>query len=337
MIAPAEAPPTLHAAVRAYGQWRTGVGGYSPATWAGEQPGLAAFADYCAGMRLTRFWHLSDRVLNDYWTELQKQVTEATAVTRLHQLRSFLAYAQRKGWIDKDPTADIRAPRPRPQLRERLDARELLTMVETADFPQHRIVLALCANLALRQSELKRLLVRDVNLDAGTIRVTVHKTRDTPPHDMPITAELDVELRRWLAHYQSSAKVTASSLLVPSQHVSPLKITYRTDRSVGEPEDIVKRALAAIGWTDVKGEGIHTVRRSVARLYFDSVLEGGDGKFDEALLGCMRLLHHQRAETTLTYIGVDRQSLALDNVLRGKPFLTRMAGTPVLPALSIVR
>jgi hypothetical protein len=121
---------------------------------------------------------------------------------------------------------------------------------------------------------------------------------------------------------------------VPSQHVGAQGVTYRPDRSIGEPEDVVKRALAKIGWDDVKGEGIHTVRRSVARLFFDAVLaDEGDEKFDEALLGCMRLLHHDRAETTLRYIGIDRQTLARDRFLKGRPFLTRIAGTPILRAV----
>jgi hypothetical protein len=89
---------------------------------------------------------------------------------------------------------------------------------------------------------------------------------------------------------------------------------------------VVKRALAKLGWEDVKGEGIHTVRRSVARIFFDAA--EAEESFHEALLGTMRLLHHDRAETTLRYIGVDRQTLARDRFLRGRPFLTRLAHVP---------
>jgi hypothetical protein len=72
----------------------------------------------------------------------------------------------------------------------------------------------------------------------------------------------------------------------------------------------------------------------VARLFFDAVLdEEGEQKFDEALLGTMRLLHHDRAETTLRYIGVDRQTRARDRFLQGRPFLTRLAGAPRLRAV----
>jgi integrase len=325
-----DAPP-LHQAVRLYGQWRVGDGDYSMKTWAGEAPGLLAFADYCHDLGVDHFWMLNDDLASDWWAHVKADHGDATAVTRLHQLRSFLRYCVRKKWLAEDPTTFLRATRPAAELRERLSAGELLLLVEAADFPQHRLILALASNLALRQAEMKRLLLRDVNLDAGSIRVRITKTHETPPDDMPITAELDSELRRWLAHYRASCPgLTPASHLVPSQHIEPKhgRVTYRPDRSVGEPEEVVKRALAKLGWEDVKGEGIHTIRRSLARIFFDAA--EAEESFNDALLGTMRLLHHDRAETTLRYIGVDRQTLARDKFLRGRPFLTQLAGAPAL-------
>ena len=325
--------PSMHDAVREYGRWRVGAGGYSLNTWAGEVPGLMAFADYCADVGVERFYQLSDGLLDDWWADTKGRLAEATAPVRLHQLRSFLHWAMTKKWLAEDPTVLIRAPKPAPEPRQRLTARELLDLIEVADYPQHRIILALAANLAVRQSEIVSLLIRDVDLDAMSIRVHVHKTKKTPPDDMPLTAELADELRRWLAHYRAACPgLTSGMHLVPSQYVSPQgTVVYRPDRSIGDPEDVVKRALTRLGWDDVKGQGIHTVRASMARIFFDAVLEEeGDGKFDEALLGCMRLLHHDRPETTLRYIGVDRQTLARDKFLRGRPFLTRVAGAPKL-------
>jgi integrase len=323
--------PTLHHAVRLYGQWRTNADGRSLLTWSGEAPGLLAFADYCAEAGVEQFWLLNTDLLEDWWANQQARLGEATVATRLHQLRSFLHWAMRKGWLVDDPTLLIRATPPAREERVRLDARGLLDLIEAADYPQHRIVLALCANLALRQAEIKTLLMRDLDLAKGELLVHIHKTRKTPPDRMPITAELDGELRRWLDHYRAAQPgLTPDSHLVPSQHYTPLsgRVTYRPDRSVAEPEDIVKRALTGLGWPEeaVKGEGIHLVRRSVARIYFDAA--EAEESYHEALLGTMRLLHHDRPETTLHYIGVDRQTLARDRFLRGRPFLTRLAHVP---------
>lgn len=320
--------PSLHAAVRLYGQHR--VANYALATWVGEAPGLLAFADNCAVAGVERFEELGTDLLDDWWASTKCTYVEATSDTRLHQLRAFLGWARKKGWLVDDPTVFIRAIRPAPKLRERLDARGLLDLVDAADFPQHRIILALCANLGVRQAELKRLLIRDVDLDDGTIAVRVTKTSDTPPDPMPITEELDGELRRWLAHYRAAVPVTLLSHLVPAQHVGKQGVTYHPGRTISEPEDVVKRALGRLGWTEeeTKGEGIHLVRRSLARIFFDAA--EAEASYNEALLGTMRLLHHDRSETTLRYIGVDRQTLARDRFLRGRPFLTRLAGAPKL-------
>lgn len=316
--------PTLHEAVRLYGQWRVGDGGYSTNTWAGEAPGLLAFADYATLYGIERFDQLTEDYASDWWKDTRARLGDQTAPTRLHQLRSFLTWAARKGWLVDDPTLLIRAGKPQPRLRERLTARELLDMIAAADYPQHRIILALAANLGLRRSEIRSLRIADVNLALSTIRVTIHKTKDVD--DMPITTELGVELARWLAHYrQACPALTPQAHLVPSQRWSNLTKTmsYYPTRSVAEPEEVVKRALSKLGWGDVVGEGVHTVRRSMARIFFDAA--EADESYHEALLGTMRLLHHDRAETTLRYIGVDRQTQARDRFLKGCTFLSRLA------------
>lgn len=314
----------LDHALRAYQEWRLHDAEYSHNTWRGEMPGLLAFIDLCHDLEVSFVEDLTPEVASK-WKASIDGLADTTRHTRLSQLRTFLGFCTNKGWLDADPTVLLRIPRADAPLRDRLTAAELVQLVEDADFPQHRIILALAANLALRQSEIKTLRIRDVNLDAGSIRVVVHKTGGID--EMPITYELDVELRRWLKHYQRAALITPATLLVPSQHVARTgRITYRTDRSIAEPEDVVKRGLAKLGWQVVKGEGIHTVRRSMARIYFDAA-EDEEG-YHESLLGTMRLLHHDRPETTLKYIGVDRQTQARDKFLRGRPFLTRLAGVP---------
>jgi integrase len=323
----------LHQAVRLYGQHR--VANYSLATWAGEAPGLLSFADRCVDEGATTLDELDAFDADAWWAQTKASYQPATADTRLSQLRAFLGWATKKGWLETDPTVFLRPINPAPKLRERLDARGLLDLIEAADFPQHRIILALCANLAVRQAELKRLLIGDVDRAAGTIAVRVTKTKDTPPDLMPITADLDVELQRWTDHYRAAVPgLTRADHLVPAQHVGAQGITYHPGRTIAEPEDVVKRALGRLGWTEeeTKGEGIHLIRRSVARIFFDAA--EAEESYHEALLGTMRLLHHDRSETTLRYIGVDRQTLARDRFLRGKPFLTRLAAAPKLTAVS---
>jgi integrase len=183
-------------------------------------------------------------------------------------------------------------------------------------------------NLAVRGGEIKRMRWRDVHWTDQTIRVFVDKTNDVD--DMPITQDLMNELAIWLANVGHPRD---SDFLICSQHIAPSgTVTYRPGQSIAEPYEPVKYALTQFGWDDVKQEGVHTVRRSMARLYFDMVEDGET--FDSALLATMTLLHHTRPETTLTYIGRDRATLARDRILRGRPFLTSMVKRPELTVVA---
>jgi integrase len=312
-----------------YGQWRLGAGGYSVKTWEGELPTLRGF---CSRMPLA-IEDMNAAWVEQWWAETAG-LAQDTRVTRLGQVRAFLRYCRERGWLTGDPTALINAKAAPVRERDRLDADELLALLELAKYPLHRAFLALAMNLGLRGSEVARLRISDVDLDGGTILVRIEKTNDE--HRMPITLELHNELVRWLRHYQATCDLlTRDSLLVPSQHVSGNTITYRPDRKISEPYEIVKRYLAELGWDTVKQEGVHTIRRSVARLLFDSMSIAVDGTLlgkaaeDSALLATMTFLHHSRPETTLRYIGKNHLRDALDTRLRGKAFLSALGTTNV--------
>lgn len=317
--------PSLDGALAEFRRWRLDLAGFSVKTWAGEKSGLLAFIDLMVTFGVTSVDGIERAHVEAWWLTLPHK--DSTKATRLSQLRTFLGFCVEQGWLTHDPSALLRAEKPLPVLRERLDPGELLALLEAADGPRDRILLALCMNLGLRSSEIKRLTVRDVDLSNGEITVRVEKTR-TAPDPMPITEDLAVELRLWLAEYfRTTAQdgLTNASYLVPSRFVVPRtgRVIYRHSKPMSDPEDAVHKALARVGWDDSKGEGVHTVRRSVARIYFDMIEE--TESFDSALLATMTLLHHTRPETTIRYIGRDRLTLARDRILRGQPFLTKLA------------
>jgi integrase len=318
---------TLDQALTNYQVWRVSEDDASPKTLAGEKPGLLAFADTMHSRGHTMIDTIRREDVSAWWAGLH--LAESTKATRLHQLRSFLRFCREQGWLAGDPSALISAPRPAPEPRERLTPAELLELIELGErhSRRDRACLALAANLGLRGGEISRLRVRDVNFSQQEIKVRVDKTREIDL--MPITSDLATELANWLGVYP---KVTADSFLVPAVYRHPDGHATVKDRPFTEPFKAVKRALTALGWDETRQEGIHTVRRSVARILFDDI-ESSES-FDSALLATMALLHHKRAETTLTYIGRDRMTLARDRLLAGRPFLTRMVRTE--PVVSLV-
>lgn len=315
----------LDAALGEYEHWRTREAGYSLKTWAGEKPGLLAFVDCMLDLDdpAIQTRQLTPEHLSQWW-ECTDHLADSTRVTRLAQLRAFLGYCIKRGWLDSDPSLLLRAARPIPRQRDRLVAGELLELPEHTTGLRDRALVALATNLALRGGEIARLCIGDVNLRAHELRVTVPKTRQADV--MPLTSDLAVELSRWLSHYTAMCSaLTQRSYLIPSQYVDNTRnrVIYRPDKPVSKPERVIQRALTELGWGDVKGEGVHTIRRSVARVYFDMIED--EESFDSALLATMTLLHHQRSETTLRYIGRDRATMARDRVMKGKPFLSKLA------------
>lgn len=307
--------PTLATLYTRYGCER------EPNTWSGESPGLYAFVSWCGERGIAYPSQITPAIVELFWGETKGRLAESTRVTRIAQLRSFFRWLRAHRVIKDDPTLTIRVRKPMPVKRAQLDAGELLQLIEAAEFAQHRIVVALAANLALRGSEITDLRISDLDLEHRTLTVRVWKTRQLD--EMPINDDLWTELNVWMGHYRSTPGLTNSHRLVPSQHYNQGVVTYRPDRPIAEPYTIVQRTLERLGWQTTKQEGVHTVRRSVARIAFDAM--EAETSFDDALLGTMRLLHHDRAETTLRYIGVDRQTQARDRFFANRPFLTRLA------------
>jgi integrase len=316
----------LWEALQHYHHYRTTQGRFSPKTWMHEKSGLLAFADKMGADRTLDSLTVED--LDDWWAWLE--VAESTRKTRLSQLRSFLTYCREmRGWLDHDPTLMLRVGKTMPAQWRRLTAEELLSLLDVTADPWERIILALAMNLACRGSELAELRVRDVNLAADEISVRVDKTEQADV--MPVTVELAAELQRWLAAYRLVCPdLTRDSYLIPSRFFQPSnnRVYYRHLQPYKTPHRVVQAALGRLGWESSLREGVHTVRRSVARLFFDMVsAEGGES---EAILQTMALLHHVEPRTTLRYIGYDRQVEARNATLKGKRFLTRgMAVRPV--------
>lgn len=173
--------------------------------------------------------------------------------------------------------------------RLRLSPAELIRLLECTGHPRDRAVLALAMNTALRASEIAGLRLGDVDLDGGwlTVRITKSAVEDL----MPVTLELDHELRVWLDFYaaNTSGPLGPTAYLFPAK--APGRWRYSTTPTPGveqrmgnsvyvhgklnptmpirKPAETVQRALRQSGYEIAAGEGLHTVRRSLARAFFD--------------------------------------------------------------------
>lgn len=243
------------------------------------------------------------------------------------------------------------APDPRRDFL-RLTADELSACLDACDHPRDRVLLAAAMNTGLRSSEIIALQLQHFDLSHGEIYTTIFKGKVSDY--VPITADLDTELRRWLTFYEAECGPFNSStghyFMFPAkrpdyftgkivdgkrqQDIGPLKPTSK----MSQPQLVAIKALKAIGYSDeaLEREGLHTFRRSVARIYFDLAAQES---YSNALEETAALLHHKSMRTTELYLGLDAGKHRRDGRLKGKPFISAMTSktdnvTPLRPASS---
>lgn len=258
-----------------------------------------------------------------------------TIHTDVARLKVFCKWLRARRYLDMytDPFGTITLPRiiERPKLR--IPAREFPLLLDAAKSPRDRLIVALGLYLFLRQSEMKELRLSHVDLDAGEVMVTIVKTA-TRPDRMPISAELDTELRRWLTEYHATAPVALrpDHFLVPAQTPAQFitqkgvvgsrgyTIELRPDKPIRTPYKQVQQVLERCGYAtrDASGkalsEGVHTLRRSGARALFDRLL--GEG-YDGALRTVQSMLHHSESAMTERYLGIDVDAHRRNDLLKG--------------------
>jgi integrase len=288
--------------------------------------------------RVEEWFHGSDGLRAPHVTRdgvEREPIQESTYNFYRSRLKSFFAFCNTNGWLKNDPLVHVT---PMPVTRKkRLQPmpRVLLGMLDATENPRDRAYLATAINTALRASEINRLRVGDVDLNAGDLKVWISKSREEDL--MPISSDLDAELRRWLTTYgvDMDRPLSDEDYLFPDRKNSVYAWTrdeagamrqgrtspsWQPDKTIQKPQEVVQAALAAMNMP-TKHEGVHTVRRAVARAYFDSLAVSG---YDSALRQTSALLHHKNSTTTEHYLGLASEREQRDKTLKGKPFLTAM-------------
>ena len=259
------------------------------------------------------------------------------------RLKSFFAYCTQRGLTRAVLLAQVTPMKVEVRNRLQPGPEMLWTMLEGETCPRDRAILAVAMNTGLRSSSISDLKVGDVDLNTLTLSVRVQKSRLEDL--MPITDDLANELRRWLAEYRNSLIELDRPIEVLDEHyllpaITGPKYRWRTEEdgrrvryhvpSHWNPErparkihEVAQAALYRLG-LPIRHEGIHTIRRAVARLYFDRLVEKKG--YDGALRQVSAVLHHSNSTTTERYLGLSRERRARDESLRGRSLLRPRPG-----------
>ncbi len=247
----------------------------------------------------------------------------ATINQRLGQIKQFFKWARARGLMAQsaDPTFGWRNVKVPVEARTLIPRSEWGRLFDACGHPQETMLVATGLYLFLRGSEQRELRLKHVHLDKGEIQVHRIKTKE---HDaMPISAELAEHLRshlRWMAEEHDA---DPDFYLIPKRRnnnrgdngkyvacfgVDPTKPVYA-------PHLALQRVYARAGYPTFR-EGEHTLRRSGARAYFDSLVDQG---YDGALRRVQSMLGHKHTQMTERYLGLDLDRAARNADLRLQP------------------
>jgi integrase len=295
---------------------------------------------FVEGVKDPQVHNLSAETAEFYFAALTNQQPSSYNKV-LQRVRLFLAFCARRGWTAGDPLAELRARRVPSKERMRLNGNQLRRLVECTEHPRDRALLACAVGTALRASDLIALTVGDLDLESGYLRVSIQKTQ--AEDRLPITQDLDAEMRRWLVWYaerlaMSGLSLTSDMRLFPSMGATnsarvprgrPLKYAHpKPWTKASHPAAIVQRGLLRIGIDQTRHEGLHTIRRSVGRLVFEHASALGH---DSSLRVTAALLGHKSTQTTELYLGLSLDKTKRDNLLRGQSFLGNADASNVVP------
>jgi len=138
--------------------------------------------------------------LQAYVDELKVTSSPNTVRRKLASLRGFYRWMQAYGLIQQDPTADLRVPRRRrvrPKLLSAETVKRLLAAPRLSPKGVRDRALLICIALyGLSVSDVYRLDLSDIDLQAGVLRVAGDNRQSRTMNLLPWTADA---LRRWLA------------------------------------------------------------------------------------------------------------------------------------------
>lgn len=300
--------------------------GLEPSTLRAYRSGLDAMVKAVGNIDVRKFDGSSlDKVFaKNHWQA-------STRNSRLAQFKTFLAFCRARGLMhaDSNPAFGWRNLKVANVQRLRIPTEQWDALFAACKHPQETIVLSTGLFLFLRASEQKMIQLKHVRLDDGEIDIYREKTKDYDA--MAISSELMPYLRDHMKWMRADYGYDPDWYLIPTR--GDMERGQRNQFILGSgrvhPEKpashihtIVQRILKRAGIDVPKGEGEHTLRRSGARAYFESLVDSG---YDGALSQVQAMLGHELAATTERYIGKEWKRHKRNQALKGKPMFPQLA------------
>ena len=273
-------------------------------------------------------------------------VTANTRSVYRSSIKGLFEYGDQMGWgpalaIPKPVirlASEGRRETPPTRLPEPVLGQLLETCSETNQGRVLRCMLAVAMNTAWRVSDIRKLKVGQIDLIGGNLNFISQKTRKRDA--FPISLDLEDEVRLYMAWYTEASGVTwrdTEAFMFPGwdRYSLGYKQGFRFEPNPWGQVSYswalrrLQEHLLECGIKVEPREAWHVVRRSVARIYFDSLRN--DISYAHALKQTAALLQHDSTATTEIYLGLSTELEARDASIRGKRFIGVQRTDSVIP------
>lgn len=311
--------------------------GARPATVRAEKHTLSLLLSDVGNVQLS---HLQHRHLDLFWANRTTWGEGSMNRARYH-LSSFFQWCQARGHIKRDidllhGSKKLRVPE-RPRIV--IPQAEFETFLEGIKNPRTRAMCAIGLYLFTRISETSLLRWQDVNFEDHTVTVTRQKTATVDV--LPMSSELESELKRWRLEYAAriGRNVLPSDFVIPyvntGQYVGvkgQRGVLVPTTQPVLVPtkktalNHALAKALKEAGYYQ-KHEGGHTLRRSGAIALYYALRDRGH---DSAIRICQWMLGHKSIQTTEVYLRLGLEKKTTHDLLAGQRMFPANETAPVI-------
>lgn len=251
---------------------------------------------------------ISPEMMDEFLSSKPMNPSPGTYNLYFSGLRNFFKWCRQRKYmpIDHDPLVGQRI-KPKPEVQQlRIPMEKFPSLLAEAKKPRDRMIICIGLYLMVRESEARSIQLKHINLTESWIQVTVHKDPSKKIDHMPISPELDAELRTYLTWYaQQHGKLEDDWYLIPQY-----RFTNRWQEQEMNPTQglgpggmarPIQRIVASLGYP-TRRVGMHTLRRSAAAAVF---LEKKRLGYDGALRQVAAWLHHKNQRTSEIYLGMD--------------------------------
>lgn len=260
-----------------------------------------------------------------------------TRNNRIYDLGVFFKWCRYRKYMarDADPCFEFEKQRYVVPPKLRIPVSEWSRLFDACATQLETITIATGLFLFLRGSEQQRIQLKHIHLGSDEIDIFRRKTTDYDT--MPIPLELAPYLRNHLTFMAERGYSDGEHFLIYAKSLPSVRkghqgfvtgtASINPAKGQGRPYQVVQAVLGRAGYPTFR-EGEHTLRRSAARAYFDSLSEDG---YDRAMRRVMAMLGHKSSRSTEVYLGLEHERHTRNRELRGKPMFPALQDAKIVP------